>query len=57
MGLHDFDCVLAVGELLRRVYVECFGLKRVWMLHEAAVLTVCDPQRAAKKIDVVWVGN
>jgi len=53
-----FDGVLAFGEALRDIYRECFGIARVWTLHEAADTTVFRPDPgAAKRQDVVWIGN
>lgn len=39
-GVDRFNGVLVFGEVLRSVYREQFGLKRVWTLHEAADTTV-----------------
>jgi len=57
-GLDRFDGVLAFGEALRRIYRERFGIDRVWVLHEAADITVFHPQAHVEKTtDVVWIGN
>ena len=57
-GLERFDGILAFGEVLRTLYRERFGLRRVWTLHEAADVSVFRPQVAAeRKTDVVWIGN
>ncbi|HEY1578227.1 MAG TPA: glycosyltransferase [Terracidiphilus sp.] len=57
-GTDRFDGVLAFGEALRRIYRECFNIKRVWTLHEAADTTVFKPLAdVAKERDVVWIGN
>ena len=57
LQIERFDGVLAFGEALRRIYREKFGIERVWTLHEAADTTVFYPREAAKRNDVVWVGN
>lgn len=58
LGTDKFDGVVVFGEALRRIYRERFGLERVWTLHEAADTTVFKPRGgAAKKQDVVWIGN
>jgi spore maturation protein CgeB len=57
-GLDRFDGVLAFGEALRRIYRERFGIDRVWVLHEAADVTVFHPREHIEKTtDVVWIGN
>jgi len=55
--LHLLDGVLAFGEAVRRIYVDGFGLPRVWTFHEAADVDHFKPLALAKKIDVVWIGN
>jgi spore maturation protein CgeB len=53
-----FDGVLAFGEVLRSIYNERFGIKKVWTLHEAADTTIFHPiSDAVKKQEVVWIGN
>ncbi len=57
-GLERFDGILAFGDVLRTLYRERFGLRRVWTLHEAADISVFRPQPAAERsADVVWIGN
>ena len=57
-GLDRFDGILAFGEVLRTIYRERFGLRRVWTLHEAADVSVFYPQAAQERTnDVVWIGN
>jgi spore maturation protein CgeB len=57
-GLDRFDGVLAFGEALRKIYRERFGIARVWVLHEAADITVFHPRAHVEKdADVVWIGN
>ncbi len=57
-GLHRFDGVLAFGESLRRIYMEKFGITRVWTLHEAADTDVFRPFPGTRRMnDVVWIGN
>ncbi|WP_114211025.1 CgeB family protein [Acidisarcina polymorpha] len=53
-----FDGVIAFGEALRSIYMQAFGLSRVWTLHEAADTRVFYPHAMPDKcLDVVWVGN
>ncbi len=57
-GVDRFDGVLAFGESLRRIYLERFGMSRVWTLHEAADTSRLQAgARHAQDDDVVWVGN
>ena len=55
--LQEFDGVLAFGEAIRRIYVDGFGVKKVWTFQEAADTAHFQPLPAEKEIDVVWVGN
>ena len=55
--LHLLDGVLAFGEAVRRIYSQGFGVRRTWTLHEAADVSRFTPQRVAKEIDLVWIGN
>jgi spore maturation protein CgeB len=56
--LLQFDGVIAFGAALRRIYRERFGLKHVWVLHEAADVTVFHPHDDVEREDaLVWVGN
>jgi len=55
--LHLFDGVLAFGEAIRRIYVDGFGVRRVWTFHEAADISVFHPMERAKQNDIVWIGN
>ncbi|HZQ19530.1 MAG TPA: glycosyltransferase [Terriglobales bacterium] len=55
--LAEFDGVLAFGEAIRKIYVDGFGVKRVWTFHEAADISHFHPQEAPKNTDVVWIGN
>lgn len=54
-----FDGVLAFGQALQRIYQRDFGLEHVYVLHEAADISIFHPASAAtgKTDDVVWVGN
>ena len=56
-NLREFDAVLAFGEAIRKIYVQGFGIKRAWTLHEAADTAHFRPQPAEKNTDVIWVGN
>lgn len=55
--LHLLDGVLAFGEAIRRIYLEGFGLPRVWTFHEAADVSQFKPLPCAKEIDLIWIGN
>lgn len=57
LQIERFDGVLAFGEALRDIYVNRFGLRRVWTFHEAADTSVFYPRPTDKNTDVVWVGN
>jgi len=57
MPLCQFDGVLAFGEAIRRIYSSAFGVKRTWTFHEGADIVHFQPLRAAKDLDVAWVGN
>lgn len=56
-GVDRFDGVLAFGKALQSIYRERFGIKNVWVLHEAADISVFHPREMEKTIDVVWIGN
>ena len=55
--LAEFDGVLAFGEAIRKIYVEAFGVKKVWTFHEAADTAHFFPSDSPKDTDVVWIGN
>ncbi len=57
--LDEFDGVLAFGESLRQLYLTRFQVRRAWCFHEAADVSVFQPQPAesAAGADVVWIGN
>jgi spore maturation protein CgeB len=55
--LSEFDGVLAFGDAIRRIYIDGFGVKRVWTFHEAADTDHFFPVESAKDTDVVWIGN
>ncbi len=58
LRIAEFDGVLAFGEALRRIYRERLGAARVWTLHEAADISVFQPQPDTKPDrDLVWIGN
>ena len=58
LGIHQFNGVLAFGEVLRDIYKEKFGIHRVWTFHEAADTSVFMPLPGQpKQQDVVWIGN
>ncbi len=58
LGLESFDGILAFGETLRQIYLDRFGLRRVWTLHEAADTTVFRPfPNQPVEQDLVWIGN
>ncbi len=55
--LHHFDGVLAFGEVIRKIYLDGFGVARAWTFHEAADISVFHPMECAKQNDLVWIGN
>jgi len=55
--LHKFDGVIAFGEAIRRIYTDGFGIQRAWTMHEAADTEAFRPILAAKRNDIVWIGN
>lgn len=58
LPLHQLDGVLVFGESLRRLYARQFGLKRLYVLHEAADVEQFHPDGAAPQPwDLVWIGN
>lgn len=57
LDLDKFDGVLAFGHAIRRIYLESFGMNRVWTFHEAADTVHFQPIAANKITDVVWIGN
>lgn len=57
LQVERFDGVLAFGESLRQIYLDKFGLRRVWTFHEAADTSIFFPKPGPKTIDVVWIGN
>ncbi len=63
LRLHEFDGVLAFGEVLREIYRTRFGMDRVWTLHEAADTSVFHPISLPRTgedrsgPEVVWIGN
>jgi spore maturation protein CgeB len=57
-GLDRFDGVIVFGKALRKIYRERFNIERVWVLHEAADISVFHPRaHEEKQIDIVWIGN
>lgn len=58
LPLHQLDGVLVFGESLRRLYSRLFGLKRLYVLHEAADVEQFHPDGAQPQPwDLVWIGN
>lgn len=55
--LHLFDGVLAFGEVIRRIYLDGFGMQRAWTFHEAADTTHFCPLDERRDMDVLWIGN
>jgi spore maturation protein CgeB len=53
----EFDGVLAFGDVLRRVYVDRFGVENAWTFHEAADHPRFRPLDRPREQDVVWIGN
>ncbi len=56
-NLSAYDGVLAFGEVLRQIYLERFGVRRAWTLHEAADTRRFRPLERPDRDDVVWIGN
>jgi spore maturation protein CgeB len=55
--LHEFDGILAFGEVLREFYLKQ-GLAAVWTWHEAADTRIFYPRRPdRRRSDVIWIGN
>ncbi len=54
-----FDGVIAFGQALQRIYQRDFGLENVFVLHEAADVSLFRPPAVAPDPidDVVWIGN
>ena len=58
LPLHQLDGVLVFGESLRRLYERQFGLKRLFVFHEAADVEQFRPDPAQPQAwDLVWIGN
>lgn len=57
LQVNRFDGVLAFGESLRQIYLQRWGMTKVWTLHEAADTSIFRPLSMEKKTDVAWVGN
>ena len=58
LPLHQLDGVLVFGESLRRLYARQFGLKRLYVFHEAADVDHFRPDPARPQSwDMVWIGN
>jgi spore maturation protein CgeB len=56
--LSSYDGVLAYGEVIRRIYLECGWAARAWTWHEAADTRVFRPiEELAPEADLVWIGN
>lgn len=61
MSKYDFsnyDGALVFGEVIRQIYKERNWIEKVWTWHEAADVTLFNPQYATEKEgDLVWIGN
>lgn len=55
--LDRFDGVLAFGDAIRKIYSDAFGMRNVYVFHEAADVNTFKPLPKEKSIDVVWIGN
>ncbi len=56
--LSHYDGVLAYGEVIRNIYLECSWADAVWTWHEAADTRIFKPLSfAGTKSDLVWIGN
>ena len=57
-SLHDYDGVLAYGQVLTGSYLRNGWTRRAWTWHEAADVRVFHPlPMIARTLDLVWVGN
>ncbi len=56
--LHNYDGVLAFGEVIRQRYLSAGWARRAWTWHEAADTRVFKPTPGEHRCgDVVWIGN
>lgn len=56
--LPEFDAVLAFGESLRQLYETHFRVRKAYCFHEAADVSVFQPQPPhGVSAEVVWIGN
>jgi spore maturation protein CgeB len=56
--LHNYDGVLAYGEVLRQIYCKKYQVRDAWTWHEAADTRTFYPRPAAATWgDLVWIGN
>ncbi|HLN56861.1 MAG TPA: glycosyltransferase [Bacteroidales bacterium] len=56
--LHNYDGVLAFGEVIRSIYLKNGWSGNVWTWHEAADDRIFHPVNSAEKDgDLVWIGN
>ena len=57
-GVRYFDGVIAFGEVLRSIYNAVFSITRLWVLHEAADVSLFKPCASLSlQQDLVWIGN
>jgi spore maturation protein CgeB len=55
--LSGYDGVLAFGTVVRDLYLRHGWARRAWTWHEAADVRVFRPRAAARRWDLVWIGN
>ncbi|HEY7298789.1 MAG TPA: glycosyltransferase [Xanthobacteraceae bacterium] len=56
--LEHFDAILAFGEVLRQVYLDCGWGRRAFTWHEAADVGLFKPHPEVEKDgDAIWIGN
>jgi spore maturation protein CgeB len=57
-ALHEYDGVLAYGDILRQLYAQSGLVKRAWTWHEAADARIFRPLDTDQaEGDLVWIGN
>jgi spore maturation protein CgeB len=56
--LSNYDGVLAFGEELRQIYLDCGWAQHAWTWHEAADIRVFRPRPLGEReSDICWIGN
>lgn len=55
--LSGYDGVLAIGDVIKEIYLKNNWASRAWTWHEAADTSIFYPRPATKEGDLVWIGN